>query len=125
MATYLTGVAFRASAVDTFFHAPTTAFWVCPSLSARRSACKLCRHLPDRRRDNGLRPVDDQPCFLPMVLAKPLLPGSFEFVLSHLVDSARCRWKRSTPSIATTRPERLRSRQRCCSSSCCWGAPVA
>ncbi|TCO97198.1 hypothetical protein EV684_12338, partial [Rubrivivax gelatinosus] len=33
------------------------------------------------------RPVDNQPCFLPVVLAEQLLPGSFEFALNHLVDS--------------------------------------
>ncbi|WP_346728365.1 transposase [Rubrivivax gelatinosus] len=33
------------------------------------------------------RPVDNQPRFLPVVLAEQLLPGSFEFALNHLVDS--------------------------------------
>jgi transposase len=33
------------------------------------------------------KPVDNQPCFLPVNLAEQLLPGTFEYALNHLVDS--------------------------------------
>jgi len=33
------------------------------------------------------RPVANQPCFPPVALAEQLLPGTFEFALSHRIDS--------------------------------------
>lgn len=33
------------------------------------------------------RPVAHHPCFLPVVQAEQLLPGTFEFAPNHLIDS--------------------------------------